>query len=211
MTTVVGVAAGLTTRQLDLLRRMAQLTPAPWVMGGYAEDALLAGTVTRPHVDVDWLFPRRELELRLAQARALGFTQFETWGEAAPGEPFYLFAQADDLKIDMGITDEADGRHLIRVHRLGFDIAGREAPAGYQVVLPDDTYDYPPVEIDGIPIRVASPLALYQLRVGIASQGSFGELSDRHRGQSRRLREAFLGGRSDAELAPPIGRIGGGP
>jgi hypothetical protein len=207
MTTAVEDTAGLTSRQLDLLRRMAQLTPAPWVMGGYAEDALLAGTITRPHVDVDWLFPRRELDLRLAQARALGFTQFETWGEAAPGEPFYLFAQADDLKIDMGITDEADGRHVIRVHRLAFDIAGREAPAGYQVVLPDHTYDHPPVDIDGIPIRVASPLALYQLRVGIASQGSFGELSDRHREQSRRLREAFLEGRSDAELAPPIERI----
>lgn len=84
MTTVVEVAAGLAFRQLDLLRRMAQLTPAPWVMGGYAEDALLAGTVTRPHVDVDWLFPRRELELRLAQARALGFTQFETWEKPRP-------------------------------------------------------------------------------------------------------------------------------
>ncbi len=210
MTTAVEVAVGITARQLELLRRMAQLTPAPCVMGGYAEDALLAGTVTRPHGDVDWLFPRRELELRVAQARALGFAEFETWGEAAPGEPFYLFAQDGDLKIDLGITDEADGKHVIRVHRLAFDIAGREAPAGYQVVLPDDTYDHPPVEIDGIPIRVASPLALYQLRVGIASQGSFGELSDRHRETSRRLNEAFLGGRHDAELAPPIEKLGTG-
>ena len=107
----------------------------------------------------------------------------------------------------MGITDAADGRHVIKVHRLAFDIAGRGARAGYQVILPDDTYDHPAVNIDGIPIRVASPLALYQLRVGIASQGSFGELSDRQRAQSRRLREALLEGRSDAQLAPPIVRI----
>ena len=36
MTTAVEDTAGLTSRQLDLLRRMQQLTPAPWVMGGYA-------------------------------------------------------------------------------------------------------------------------------------------------------------------------------
>jgi hypothetical protein len=51
---------------------MSVLEPSR-IIGGYAEDALLAGTVTRPHVDVDWLIPRREYELRLAQARELGF------------------------------------------------------------------------------------------------------------------------------------------
>ena len=38
-------------------------------MGGYAEDALLAGAVTRPHEDVDLIFPRSEEELR---RRAMG-------------------------------------------------------------------------------------------------------------------------------------------
>jgi hypothetical protein len=36
-------------------------------MGGYAEDALLAGAVTRPHEDVDLIFPREQEELRRAQ------------------------------------------------------------------------------------------------------------------------------------------------
>ena len=53
-------------------------------MGGYAEDALLAGAVTRPH---------DQEELRRAQLAELGFTDWETWGEAAPGVPFYLFAR----------------------------------------------------------------------------------------------------------------------
>jgi hypothetical protein len=64
-----------TARQLDLLRRMSELSPAPCVFGGYAEDALLAGAVTRPHQDVDWLLPRGELDLRLDQARSLGFAE----------------------------------------------------------------------------------------------------------------------------------------
>jgi hypothetical protein len=171
---------------------MSDLSPAPCVFGGFAEDALLARAVTRPHRDVDWMFPRRELGLRLEQARSLGFTEFETWGEAAPGEPFYLYARHGDLSIDLGICDDADGREVIRVHRIAFAVDAKEAPAGYQVALPLDTYDHPPAEIEGIDVRVVSPLALYQMRVGFASQGSFGNLSERQRESSRRLRRDVL-------------------
>jgi hypothetical protein len=41
--------ASLTARQLDLIAKLAALDPPPWFIGGYAEDALLAGAVTRPH------------------------------------------------------------------------------------------------------------------------------------------------------------------
>jgi hypothetical protein len=168
--TVVAAAAvaSLAEQQRDLLARMAALDPAPCIMGGYAEDALLAGTVTRPHADIDWIVLRSELELEL------------------------------------GIVDETDGRICVRVHRLNFDIGGKEAPAGYQLILPRDTFRHPPVEIDGMTIRPASPLALYQLRVGIARQGSFGDLSERHLRTSRRLRETFFPGRSDDDLEPRI-------
>jgi len=194
----------VTERQLDLLARMAALDPAPTVMGGYAEDALLAGTVTRPHEDVDWLFPRSELDLRLEQAAALGFGSFETWGEAAPGIPFYLSAESGDLRLELGILDEEDGVLWVRVHRLFFDLDGHEPPAGYRVRMPTDTLSHPPAAIDGIALRVASPLALYQLRVGIASQGSFGPLSDRHAAALRQLSEAYFPGVDERDLEPHV-------
>ena len=194
----------LDEEQLELLRRMAALDPGPCLIGGYAEDALLAGTVTRPHVDIDWMVPRRELQLRLAQARELGFGEFETWGESAPGEPFYLYAENGELKLELGVVDEQDGRVYLRIHTLAFDVDGREPPAGYQLLLPRDTFAHPPVEIDGVIVRTASPLALYQLRVGIASQGSFGPLSAQQRNAARRLKERFFPLRSKADLEPQI-------
>lgn len=197
-------AASLAEEQLELLRRMATLVPAPCLMGGYAEDALLAGTVTRPHVDFDWIVPRRELPLRLAQARELGFGEFETWGESAPGEPFYLYAENGELKLEVGVVDEQDRRVYLRIHRLAFDIDGREAPAGYQLLLPGDTFEHPPVEIDGVVVRTASPLALVQLRVGIASQGSFGPLSTQQRESARQLKERFFPLTPDLDLKPRI-------
>jgi hypothetical protein len=201
---MTAITDALTARQLDLLRRMSQLDPPPFVFGGYAEDALLAGTVTRTHGDVDWLVPRRELALRLAQARTLGFADFETLGESAPGEPFYLVGRNDDLTIDLGVTDEDGGRLLGRIWKIAFQVDGHEAPAGYQFELPGDTYTHAPARLDGIAVHVASPLALYQIRAAIAAGGSFGPLSASQRGNLSKLREAFFPGRAGHELTPTI-------
>jgi hypothetical protein len=64
-------SSDLRHRQLELIARLAALEPTPSFMGGYAEDALLAGSVTRPHEDVDLItrgglapgLPVREAEL----------------------------------------------------------------------------------------------------------------------------------------------------
>jgi len=194
----------LAERQLELIERLAALEPAVSFMGGYAEDALLAGRVTRPHEDVDLAFPREQEELRLAQLAALGFNDWETWGEAAPGVPFYLFGQAGDLKLDLGITDEADGKTWMRVHKLAFSVGGEEAPAGYQLRLPDDLYDQPLVELSGIAIKPISPLALYQIRAGVARRNSFGPLSERHLATMAQLRERFFPDHSEEELLPAL-------
>jgi hypothetical protein len=183
---------------------MALLDPAPCLMGGYAEDALLAGTVTRPHDDLDWVLPRSELELRLGQARELGFTEFETRGEAAPGEPFYLHAEVGDLSLDLGIGDKEDGALWMKVGRLSFDMGDGEAPAGYRVRLPEDTFEHPAVELDGLAVRPATPLALYQIRLGLSGRGSFGALTEKQQRSAQLLRERFFPDRTDAELEPLV-------
>jgi hypothetical protein len=194
----------LTERQLDLLARSAALDPPVRILGGYAEDALLAGTVTRPHVDVDWIFPRPEYELRLGQARELGFDAFEVRGESAPGRPFYLHAKNGDLELEIGVVDEDEAGIWLTIGKLGFEIGGRPAPAGYRIELPDDTFEHPAAAIDGVSVWPASPLALYQLRVGIAQRGSFGELGEKQVDAMRRLKARFFPERSDEELIPRI-------
>jgi hypothetical protein len=90
------------------------------------------------------------------------------------------------------VVDEHDGRVYLKVQKLAFDIDGREAPADYQLLLPRDTFEHPPVELEGVAVRTASPRALHQLRIGIASQGSFGPLSAQQRESARRLKETFF-------------------
>jgi hypothetical protein len=193
----------LTARQLELIAKLAALEPTLTFMGGYAEDALLAGRVTREHEDVDVVFPRTEQELRLAQLAELGFANWETIGEAAPGVPFYLFGQDGEVKLDLGVADEHDGKHWMQVHKLSFTVAGEEAPSGYRLQLPDDLFEQPLVELEGIAIRPLSPLALYQMRAGVAKRNSFGPLSERHLLTLARLREQFFPDRPEEDLLPP--------
>jgi hypothetical protein len=53
-------------------------------------------------------------------------------------------------------------------------------------------------------MKTISPLALYQMRVGISSWGSFGRLTEKQLASARRLRDRFFPGRSEAELAPVV-------
>jgi hypothetical protein len=193
----------LTNRQLELIAKLAALEPTLTFMGGYAEDALLAGRVTREHEDIDVVLPRTELELRFAQLAELGFGSWETIGEAAPGVPFYLAGQDGELKLDLGVGDEHNGKHWMQVHKLSFTVSGEEAPAGYRLRLPDDLFEQPLVELEGIAIKPLSPLALYQMRAGVAKRNSFGPMSERHLLTLARLREQFFPDRSEEELLPP--------
>jgi hypothetical protein len=193
----------LTNRQLELIAKLAALQPTLTFMGGYAEDALLAGRVTREHEDIDVVLPRTELELRFAQLAELGFGSWETIGEAAPGVPFYLAGRDGELKLDLGVGDEHNGEHWMQVHKLSFTVSGEEAPAGYRLRLPDDLFEQPLVELEGIAIKPLSPLALYQMRAGVAKRNSFGPLSERHLLTLARLREQFFPDRSEEELLPP--------
>ncbi len=195
--------ADLTGRQLDLIAHLAALQPPMFLMGGYAEDALLAGRVTRPHEDVDVIFPRHEEALRMDQLAELGFTEWETWGEASPGVPFYLFGHSGDLKVDVGLLDRDGAANWMRVHRLAFTVGGEPAPAGYQLRLSDDMFDQPPAHLEGIAIHTISPLALYQIRAGVARRNSFGPLSERQVATMAELRERFFPDRSEEQLLPP--------
>jgi hypothetical protein len=82
-------------------------------------------------------------------------------------------------------------------------VDGQEAPAGYQLRLPDDLFDHPLVELEGIRIKPIPPLALYQMRAGVAQHNSFGPLSDRHRAIMAQLRERFFADKTEEELLPP--------
>ena len=138
------------------------------------------------------------------QLAELGFTEWETWGEAAPGVPFYLCGQSGDLRVDVGLLDREGTANWMRVHRLAFTVGGEPAPAGYQLRLSDDMFDQPPGQLEGIAVHTISPLALFQIRAGVAWRNSFGPLSERQVRDDGEAARALLPGPLGGAAPPAL-------
>lgn len=198
---------------LELLRQLAELNPAPAVMGGFAEDALLAGYPTRAHADIDLLIPWPELAARCEQFADLGFPRFETYFEEVPGRPLVLHAESASLHLELGVAN-------LDEHGLPwFRLPAEKQEEHYVIRMPPDTFHYPASQLAGIPVRTISPLALYQMRAAFAFTGAFGAQRPHDVRTQARLRTTFWPATSEGSLQPDIQRrrndsvehVSGGP
>ena len=185
-------------KYLPLLERIANLLPPVFIMGGFAEDALLNHRITRQHGDIDVLTLRNQLNQCLEQFKSLGFPEFEVYIEESPGNPFVLGADANDLHIEIGVgnVDPSGG--------YSFEVDGQAPSSRYRIFLPKDTLEYPASTLEGIPIHTISPLALYQMRAAFAVTGSFGEMSPNAVTTQELLRKTFFADQDEGKLMPKI-------
>jgi hypothetical protein len=181
---------------LPLVGQLALLEPPVFVFGGFAEDAILDRSITRPHGDVDVLVARATLEQHLEQLGRLGFTKFEILFESQPGRPLVLGAAHRGLSVELGVFDE------LEPGIPSFVLPLQGGPA--RVTLPAGTLSFPVASIDGIPIRTISPLGLYQLREAFLRTGAFGPERDKDRMAQARLRVLLLANLTEADLSPRI-------
>ena len=122
--------------QLDLISRLMALEPPVFLFGGFAEDAVLYGKVSRPHQDADVLIWLDELAMRIEQVRAFGFHSFDVRFEAAPGHPLAVGAQSNGLDLEFCIGERDS---------LGRPFFYRPSSTGLQRCwLPPDALSYPP-------------------------------------------------------------------
>lgn len=181
---------------LPIIELLASVEPPVYIFGGLAEDALLDGSITRPHGDVDVLVGRATLEQHVAQLGSMGFTTFEVFFESQPGTPLVLGSANGDLAIELGVFDE------LQPGKASFVLPVRSGAV--RISLPDDALRHPLGSIDGVPIRTVSPLALYHLREAIIHTGVFGPPRDKDRAAQARLRQELLVDTPVAELSPQI-------
>jgi hypothetical protein len=179
---------------LPLIERLARLEPPVFVFGGIAEDALLDGSMTRPHGDVDVLVGRGSLDVHLEQLDSIGFTDFQVYFEPQPGRPLVLGTTRADENLELGVFDELEP---------GLASFVLPVEAGLvRISLSDDALRHPIGSIDGVPIRTVSPLALYQLREAFIQTGVFGPPRDKDRAAQARLRQELLSDVPERDLTP---------
>ena len=181
---------------LSIVERLASFDPHAYVFGGIAEDALLDGSMTRPHGDVDVLVGRASLDQHLAQLGSLEFGAFEVYYEPQAGRPLGLGCTHGDVSIELGLYDELEPgiASFVLPGEVGF----------VRIALPGDTLRHPIGSIDGVPIRTVSPLALYHLRETFIRTRVFGPPRDKDVGAQARLRSELLAGTPAGDLDPDI-------
>jgi hypothetical protein len=179
-----------------LVSQLAAIAPPLFVMGGFAEDALLYHRVVGPHADLDVLVLRPQLSRCLQQLRARGLGAPEDRAQQAPGYPLVLRAALGYPQIEVWVsTPEAEAG-------FSLDVAGRPDASRLRIFLPEDTFDYPATTLGGVAIQTVSPLALYQLRAISAMTRSVGEKQVRDLAMQERLRQVFLATCDEAKLTP---------
>ena len=182
----------------SLLRLLATVAPPLFVMGGFAEDALLVHRFTRQHADLDVLVLRSQLSRQLQQLKSLGLAGFEVAPEETPGRPLVLGTHVDHLHIEIWVSaQEPRGGY-------SFEVEGQPPPSRFRVFLPEDTFQYPATTVEGVALHTISPLALYQLRAISAMTRSVGDRRAVDLAMQEQLRQAFLGGQDEHQLMPKL-------
>jgi hypothetical protein len=187
---------------LNLVRKIAGLTPPAFIMGGCAEDALLGEGVDRPHKDLDLLARREQLAHLLAQLATIGVGAWQVVLADAAGQPLLLSGHASPA--DEGQAVEVYAASAEPDGGFSFEVPA-EGPAGRRrLFLPSDTFDYPATRLDDFALHTLSPGALALMRAASAQTRHTGEKQARDWAMLARLRQAFLVGWSDAQLQPRI-------
>lgn len=181
-----------------VLKQLGAIAPPLFIMGGFAEEALLDRHIAGRHADLDVLATPDQITHYQEALGALGLVWPDASREATPGRPLVLALRAIDLDLELwACTPEPD-----RTYRLELD--NRMPHNHFFLWMPTGTFQYPPATIEGIPIQTVSPLALYLLRAASGITRHTGEKRLKDLAMQERLRKAFLADRTEEELAPRL-------
>lgn len=192
-------------KQRHLLELASKEANQPFLAGGFAEDAVLYHKPSRPHFDIDWFMMRQDLDRHLALAKKLGLTTQNTYGNNAKGQPFYMSCTADEsLWVDFVIADLDDNGdvYLEIAELINIDTSEFPPLKPFRLYLSSGIFDSPKSEFDGLMLQTVSPRALYEFRLGLHVNKTFGELRDKDIKSMKALKDVFFANVSEQDLVP---------
>ena len=184
-----------------LFEALMTFEPPVYLFGGFAEDALLHGSVVRPHEDVDVLVSRDALERQLENARAIGFAFDEVRFQPIEGKPVVLGTTDGSVNLEISVHDLNDegGVCFFMVD---------EQDRLLRIDLSDGVFDHPMSRLDGVTVRTISPLAQLQIREGIRMAGGFGPPRPKDVPVQQELLARFFPGVPVERLRPTLTNVG---
>lgn len=186
--------SGKEQRQLQALAELMQLSPPRFLLGGWAEDAILHGKPSRPHADIDLMVPLDELPALLQQVEALGFRDPHLKFQIQKGKPIVVAVFRDDVEV------EIIAHQLAKDGRAFYDLP--VAGGVRRLWLPPDAFTHKG-RINQVEVRTVTPLALYQMREFL--QHVFGGMRDKDRVSQAALKAKYFAATAPEQLLPQAG------
>lgn len=179
-----------------LLLRMASLTPRLFVMGGFAEDALLYSRIREESRDLDVLVPKSQVPLSFEQLQGMGLMHQALNSQDEPGP--WLFTGAPGIPPVEVWMCEPEG------HGYRFAVYGSAPDERSAIRLPEDCFGYPAVYMEGLKIQTVSPLTLCHLRAvsAVTRHCHLPESRAKDMAVVEKLRGQFLSDIPEGALAP---------
>ncbi len=184
-----------------LLKCLATLSPPLFIMGGFAEDALLFHRITGQHADLDVLATRPQLHRQLPQLIVLGLAEPTTSLDEVSKHPLILSARENSPHIEIWVSTPEPSRGY------SFEVDGQSPSNRFRIYLPEDTFHYPATMIEDIAIQTVSPLALYHLRAISAMTRHVGEKRAQDLAMQEQLRQTFLEDQDEQKLTPKLRQL----
>lgn len=182
-------------RQLETIDAASELPI--FLAGGYAEDAVIEGEVTRDHHDVDLIAKRQDIDIVEQGFLAKGYEVKRVQGPN--GSPYKLLLTKDGLDTDVALLDlDEAGVPFIDIKNNDLD--------SYRVFIDEEMFDGEEQTLQGKKVKVVSPLALFQMRQAVIDTGRF-EPRPHDITQQAKLLEKFFKGSDEESLKPRIERI----
>ena len=123
-----------------------------------------------------------------------GFPAFEIYFEVVPGSPLVYHSALDGIDLELGVFDD------LVPGRPSFVLPTDDGLT--RVTLSNDSFSHPLSQIDSVPIRTISPLALYQMRAAFMRTGSFGPPRPKDEAAQAQLRTVLLANEPLESLEP---------
>jgi hypothetical protein len=171
-----------------------------YLMGGFAEDALLDGQITRERGDIDLLIPEGRWDATRVDLEERGLRDFAPLLQGPQKEAIALVSCDLGFAVEFWLTEQdAGGNALI--------LPG--ATAFFRLRMPADTFDFAGATLDGVQVRTVSPRALALLRATSAITRGDDTARAADRRVFQRIVEEFLPGADTEALVPDIEELPG--
>jgi len=188
----------ITVQQLEFFKIIQEKNLPIWIIGGFADDALIQGNLSHFHGDIDAVAYRDKTDSIRVELENMGFHVEEVI--VPPNTTAYkLRAVKDFLHLDLVLFDFDE-----ESNKFYINLANTNTGDLFRIYFSEDSLSYPTQDLDSVKVNTVSPTTLIQSKNIYAQIGSNGERDKDSRSQMDLVNKFFPGESLSSDKFKPL-------